>query len=266
MRGILRYELKNGYYQNRIKMLIGVGVLVFISYIVIDDCIILYGDGISVGDCWMYLFSGSPEYRYSSEKEFELPVLWLLFHAYMLYTLCSYPVGDFKKLGLQSMLFSRNRKKWCISKILWSMMGVILFYSAELIILIMEMYIQKNVLGREIIINLKSNIIGIEIWIMFILPIISDIAITIFQMTISFYSSYLHAYIVSLVYLVISVYIKNAYLLGNYSMLLRSQIFDSEGLSIRKGIIVSLCFTVVFSWLCIAHIQKSDIFDKGLEV
>lgn len=266
MKGIAGYELKNGYYQNRLKMLIGVGVLVFISYIVIENCMILYGSGISTGDCWLYLFSGNPEYKYSSDAEFELPILWFLFHAYMLFMLCSYPVNDLKKSGIQSMLFSQNRKKWCISKLLWTIAGVAGFYCMELGILAVEMFIQSNISGRKMIIDLKSDIIGSEWGIMFILPIISDMAIAVFQMMISLYSSYFLAYIASLVYLILSVYIKTEFMLGNYSMLLRSLIFDIDGLSIRKGILVSLCFIVVSSWLCVINIRKRDIFDKGLEI
>lgn len=266
MKGIARYDLKNGYYQNRVKILAGAGILVFISYMVIENCMILYDGGISTGDCWLYLFSGSPEYQYSSDSEFELPVLWFFFHAYMFFMLCSYPVNDLKKPGIQSLLFSRNRKKWCISKLLWTIAGVAAFYGLELGILVIEMLVQRHIFGRNMIINLQSDRIGSEWGIMFLLPVISDMGIAALQIMISLYLGYFLAYMASLAYLILSVYVKNTFMLGNYSMLLRSLLFDTDGLSIGKGIVVSLCFILVSGWLCVIHIQKRDIFEKGSEV
>lgn len=266
MKGVLRYEWKNGYYENRIKLFIGIGVLIFISYVVIEDSILTYSNAISAGDCWLYLFSGSAEYKYSADTKFEVPVLWFLFHSYLFFMLCSYPINDLKKMGVQSMIFSKSRRKWCMSKLLWTASGVVMFYVMELGILIFEILLYNKLYGQEIMINLRSDLMGNEWIIMYLLPLIADIAIAVFQMMISFYWNYFVAYIYSLVFLIVSAYIKNLFMLGNYSMLLRNIKFDETGLSTEKGIIISICYILLSVFLCVIHIQNRNIMGKESEV
>lgn len=108
IKGLLRYECKNGFYQSRVQLLLGMALLVFVIHMSVQDLFLLNYKDITFGDCWFYLCSGSREYIHSSESKFELPIIWFLFHVYILYVVCSYPVNDLDELGIQSMQIQQN--------------------------------------------------------------------------------------------------------------------------------------------------------------
>lgn len=107
---LLRYDSKEGFFQNRIKILISILVLCFLCGIAVQDCNLENGQAGYLGNL-LYLFKGIPVYKKTSDSEFELPVIWLLYHLYILFLVCTYPSKDVKEYGQQILLFSGNRKK-----------------------------------------------------------------------------------------------------------------------------------------------------------
>lgn len=260
----MRYEFKNGLYENKIKIIIGFSILVFISYVVITDCLLLNGDSFQVGDGWLYLFSGSMEYKYSADGKFELPIIWFLFHAYLYYMLCGYPVNTLKKAGTKSMLFAGTRTKWVISKIVWTLTNVIMFYFVQFLCLVIGASIYNQIAQIDISFTMTTQILKNQV-IMFLLPLVADIAIALMQMANSFFFSPFIAYIFTLAYLIFSVYIKSEFLLGNYSMLLRTTYLDKNGLSIGSGFIAGVILSIGFLGTLIFYMCKKDIIGEGRE-
>lgn len=180
--------------------------------------------------------------------------------------ICDYPVNDLNELGLQSMLLSRSRRKWIMSKFIWTALMVCIFYALTFGILLLESIIQNNFSEEIISLSMKAFLMGDKWFIPYILPMLSDIAIAVLQMTLSFLTNPFLAYIFSIIYLIISVYVKNAFLLGNYSMLLRNIHLADNGLHTEMGV-VSCSFVIIIS-ICISIflIKKRDIIGKYLEV
>lgn len=265
IKGILLYECKNGFYQNRVQIFIGIGVLVFIIYMVIQDSILL-NNYVNIGDCWFYLFSGSPEYIYSSDAKFELPILWFLFHTYLLYMICNYPVNDLDELGLQSMMLSKSREKWLTGKLVWAITMVCVYYILAFLVMIVEVIIKNNFLEQKIGLEFTTLIMGDKGFVPYILPLISDIAIAILQMSLSFLFNPFCAFVFSILYFILSVYFKNPFLLGNYSMFLRNISFSENGLNTEYGIAICVLYIVLCIFICMYHIHTRDIFGKSLEV
>ena len=260
----MRYEFKNGLYENKIKIIIGFSILVFISYVVITDCLLLNGDSFQVGDGWLYLFSGSMEYKYSADGKFELPIIWFLFHAYLYYMLCGYPVNTLKKAGTKSMLFAGTRTKWVISKnsLDFDECNHVLLCSVSMFSDRASIY--NQIAQIDISFTMTTQILKNQV-IMFLLPLVADIAIALMQMANSFFFSPFIAYIFTLAYLIFSVYIKSEFLLGNYSMLLRTTYLDKNGLSIGSGFIAGVILSIGFLGTLIFYMCKKDIIGEGRE-
>lgn len=263
---MMKYEWKNGYIQNRMKLLLGTGVLIFITYIAIEDCLLTMEGKVTLGDCLFYLFAGSREYRYSQEGRFELPVLWLLFHAYLFFMLCSYPANDMKGMGIQGMLRTGGRRKWFLGKFLWAAGGVGLFWVLEVLVLVIEIAGFRFTRETAVVLDPRAAVLGEHWGILFFLPLAVNIAIAVLQLIGSLFFNPFLAYTGTLVYLIISVYLKNMFLLGNYSMMLRNRCLADGGVQTGVGIAVSGAVILGGYWCGSVYMDRKDLTGKGQEL
>lgn len=263
-----RYDFKQGTRQNISRYLVGCGVLVFICQIAVGESRDIGGQSSYLRGL-VYIFDGIPEYIKTNNSEFTIPVIWLLFHSYLLFLVGSYPCNDLDGYGKNILLFSKNRNQWWICKCIWTIGSVILFYGLCSIILCISLYFQEsNVLIAVENSTLSSilsdkNQLRLLIYSAAILPCLTSVAFSLIQMFLSFLVRPAVGYIIVLSILVISVYMKHPLLIGNYSMMSRNALFVEGGFTLYQGIIVNGVVIMITLAAGNWYIRRRDIIHGG---
>lgn len=260
----LKYDLISGLYHNRIKWILGFGVLVLLSDVAIKDCNLMEMDAGYLGYL-TYLMQGMPEYIKTETGTFQLPVCWLLFHAYLFFLLCFYPVHDLTGSGQRILVLSESRSKWWYSKICWCVLNVIGYYVLFYVTLSV-MSRAEGVPGRGtdgiyrcLGIDLHLLSFGNFIFIWIVMPILFSVSIGLLQMLIGIFFKPTAAYGISILILIVSVYWLNPLLTGNYAMLLRNQPFAENGVSAYTGMVLCIMISLFSAIAGKAVIEKKDI-------
>lgn len=232
---LIKRDLIFGFQNNKYKF-IGVA-LVFIAVIWIN-IINIQGAIFELGmsskdanfiDLFFNVFKGI-DYNLSP-----LPVNWFLIHIYVTYLIGSYCYDDLSKDSAHVIVRMGNRRDIWISKIIWMIATVIVFYLILLaIILVFSMAMFEtsfgwsNLSNETILSTIQSNYSSIQFILLTIsIYILASITMSILQMLISFILKPNYIYLINISVLVISLYLKQFVLPIQGSLILRQNIFDS---------------------------------------
>ena len=97
----------------------------------------------------------------------------------------------------------------------------------------------------EMGIDMQRFATGNEVIVWLILPMLCACTIAVVQLTISIFAGAIAGYIVSIVYLVVSVYWVSPFLMGNYLMIIRNNRLCAGGMDAAAGIISCIIVMVV---------------------
>ena len=97
----------------------------------------------------------------------------------------------------------------------------------------------------EMGIDMQQFSTGNEVLVWLILPMLCACTIAVVQLTISIFAGAIAGYIVSIVYLVVSVYWVSPFLMGNYLMIIRNNRICAGGMDAAAGIISCIIVMVV---------------------
>lgn len=260
----LKYDLVSGLYHNRVKWLLSLGVFALLSDVSIKNCNIAGVDAGYLGYL-TYIMQGMSEYIKTETSVFQLPVCWLLFHAYLFFLLCFYPVNDLIGSGQRILVLSESRNKWWYSKICWGILTVIgyysLFYFSLLGMSLLEGAPSKGIGGIYKYLGINLHLISpgkfILVWIF--MPLLFSIAIGLLQMLIGIFLKPVAAYGTTILILIASVYWLNPLMIGNYAMLLRNQPFAENGVAPGIGIVLCIMISLFSIIAGKVVIEKKDI-------
>lgn len=242
---LLVYDIKKGFKENKIKWAVGVFIFLFFSDITINE-FMSNSSNIGILGYFTYILQGMMPYIKTSDSVFTIPVSWFLFYAYLFFLVGFYPVSDLYGAGKKTLVLSGSRLKWLWSKYIWTILNVIVYYVAMLLTLvIMTMVIGKwDTTADEMLMDMGIDMhqfsLGQIVLVWLILPMICASAIAVAQLTVSIYTSAIAGYIVSIVYVVVSVYWMSPILMGNYMMIIRNNGICVGGMDATCGIISSL--------------------------
>ena len=123
----LKYDLIYGNFKNRafIKYIIWCAYLLFICFEIRGNVLIYQAEGFTVGDSLYYLFAGV---RSESTVLGGYPYMWLLILILILFFTLSYTCDDLSGYGQQMILRSQKRIYWYLSKCIWNVSHVLVFY------------------------------------------------------------------------------------------------------------------------------------------
>lgn len=220
--------------RKKIRWFLGIGVQIFMVSMAIKSCEILYENS-GILTCWIHTFSGIPQYVRSQDTQFELPVLWILFQAYILFMVCDCTTEEIQGFGLQKFLRSGSRKKWMFSQNLKIIRNVVCYYLQYFVILFLGTCSKREKWSFETEYRTEEIVFWITIT---ILPVITTATLALCQNLFSILIKPFQAYIISLGLLIISAYKQNEILIGNYAMFLRNEVFCEGGLSTWKGVVI----------------------------
>ncbi len=217
------------------------------------------------------VFRGMRIYHPGGESvEFQAPAAWLMLHSYLAYLVSDYPFRDLCGFGQQVLLRSKLRGQWWYCKCVWVSGSVVLCYLLGYLTLLLFSLCTGGIsLVPHRAINLSVSQVdsskltpGCILAVGILLPVLTSIALSLFQTFLSFYSNPVFGYSVIIGILVVSAFQCSPLLPGNYLMLLRSVCVTPQGVTVEDGILADLCF-IVFSVLAGAgRFSRYDILKK----
>ena len=263
---LLKYDFVCGMWNNRYRWAVCFGVFVFLADLSVQTCNMADIDAGYLG-YYTYLMQGLPEYIRTETSIFQLPVPWLIFHGYLFFLICSYPVSDLSGCGQQIMLLSEKRERWWLGKVCWCVWNIFFYYvSFNCIMLVMSRLrgnFFKNTDGLKNVLGIDAGLVNAEEFIMIwaCLPVLFSIALGLVQMVLGILIKPVAAYFFTMSYLITSVYWTTPFLLGNFAMILRNRPIITDGLSSYMGML--LCAGVsgaaIFTGRLI--VKKKDILE-----
>lgn len=219
-------------------------------------------------DYMIYLTRGEPVYNFSPDAIFNVPIYWFAFQIGIAYIIAYYPKYDFDNYGKNSFIAVKSRTKWWISKCIWCILTVLMYYLfAFLTILAFSVLngvdisfeitrqITKLFYSESINHSNKKMIYMVAI----LIPVLATIAISLFQIIFSFLLSPVLSFATVCGIYVLSAYYTKDFFIGNYTMWLRSGFVDIQGVSSEVGIVLSLLLIIGSITFGSMYFDKRDI-------
>ena len=219
-------------------------------------------------DYIVYILGGMKEYVQTKEKEFDVPFIWATIQLLVGFAVFLYPTKDLEGRGMAILIKAQNRKNWWISKCIWTVIQVLCIYAiiwAGIIVsfIVMGNYsftLNQDICAEILGTSLKSTS-GLLLFAI-VLPLISSLMFALVQMSLSLIIGPIFSLTLVFAYQVISSYVISAFLLGNYSMILRCDHFVKNGVNANIGVIAELCISVIFVIVGSIYFQKYDALEK----
>ncbi len=271
----LKYDLKCGLLKEYKKYIVAIGLFIIIGF---DFFIKMSDIEITVPDYLFYLFFGMEEYVPSPGNKFRFPALWVAVILYVSYITLYYPYKDLKGYGKNILLNTQSKKTWYLSKCMWVTVSTIIYFVIGFVVLSLFAIIS----GAEITADVSSNAviklipfitteqnlfyndaIYYKVTLLhFILPVVICVMNNLFQLFLSLFIKPFFSFIFTVSYTIASAYYLKSFMLGNYAMIARSNIFINNGVDFAKGLIISLCVILVVIISGTVLFSKQDILNK----
>lgn len=228
----------------------------------------------SLADYLVEIFKGMKVYditNKSPSNSFEIPVIWLMINLYLTYIVGSYPLNDLYGYGQQVLVHSKSRCQWWLSKCIWNICSVLVFYLiGYLVIFIFSLCTGDISFTLNHDINLlvsqvnTSKFKSADVFLVTVLlPIFTSVALCLLQMVVAFLSRPIFGCIVVICILVASAYNCLPFLIGNYLMILRNSVVIPNGVSTVVGISAGILLSVFSIIAGNIWFKKFDILDKA---
>ena len=253
---LIKYDLKCGFAYNMIKFLIA---LVFILVNCVYFKMITEGiqiDNVSLGDLIIFFFKGEAVFS-SKTGHIPIPITYLGFQIVVAILVGYYPYDDINGYGKQIFIRCQDKKKWLISKVIWSISTVLFFYVCTYIILFLFALISGFDISfeyhKEIIMqtnnieipNIESNTIIINGMLM---PIVYSMVVSLIQICISLGTNAIIGFLTIMIYAFVAVFFTSKFFLSNYIMIFRNTEYSIVKYNKLEGFI-TLIIVYVFAIL-----------------
>lgn len=281
---IVNSDLKNGFKYNKKKYLITALLFCFFCLqFFLERRIVEYlnpdilSSKASLGDYLFYIFVGNSNFEFSgilSERiTFTLPTSWLIMILWLLYMTLNYPYKDLMGIGKHILVLSHKRSYWWFSKCIWVTTSVLLYY----IIGLSSAILCSFLFGATPTLNI-SNYVPYDFidydhslmngppWqplglLLVEMPFVC-IALSLVQLLLSLLMKPFYSYIILVLYLIICSYFNSPFLLANYSMAARSELYISSGLSLITGGVFSFWIISIVLLIGLLLFNRLDIINR----
>jgi len=270
---LVKYDLYWGILNKWKKYFIMLILTLIITVVFIKNCQFYYAldklDSMpGFLDYMMNIFHGMKKFIPDGKTQFEIPVEWMAFHLFIALSIGNYIIDDLEKCGINIITRVRSRNKWIISKIIWNVVAVLSFY---LVVYIVNILIALSITGKlqlsltYSVCNKFFELYNVNVGhangllAIIILPILSSLAISQMQMFLSLIVKPIVSFLIIASILILSAYTMSPYLIGNYSMVQRSEIFMKDGISILAATIVNIIIIIVSVIGSIVYFNRKDI-------
>lgn len=270
---LLRYDFYHGVFKNCIKLIPLMLFCVAICYGFAND-LKLYSTGpemiLSTGNYFALLFSGMAPYIPSPDNQFQIPLIWLFIHTYLIWFLGSYASSDLKGVGQTVLLRCGSRIKWWNSKTIFCIAGTTVYYLAILLsaflmgmflgtpsLLLAQPFAAMQMSAEFVELRLSTQLITV-----YLLPFLVLLTMSLVKLVLDFVFTPAISMITVVVIYIASIYYNSPFLIGEYSMLMRHRTTTDNGIHELYGI--ALCAIIIAVVYLVGRLKfKSyDILDN----
>lgn len=223
-------------------------------------------------DYLIYCFKGTmPLIMVRSYAEFYLPVLWILVNGSILFLCLEYPLKDLTMEGQQIIVRSNTRIGWYLSKCCWILASSLLYFCCAILAAVIVCLLNGGTLEikntPEITKLYVNSLKPVEfstldvILAVILAPLTSLTALNMLQMTLCILTKPIYAFLINIILLMISAYYPSEFLLGNGTMIVRSDLVCNGETSISTvGVILfSIVVALVSVGIGVIKFRKFDI-------
>lgn len=226
----------------------------------------------TIGDMLLYATGGAKRFVIEDGTAFSYPILWMLLILIISFINLRYPVDNLCGFGRHIMILSGDRSAWWISKCVWMMFSVCIYYfsmllSAASFALIVGADYSLNIsefLPSMFMLNLRElTPMPWDIVVPLLLHIFTVYVLCLLQMLLSFYIRPLMSFFIISAILLFSVFFSSPMLIGNLAMPLRTEnITTDEPISLGLGFIICFSLCAAIFLIGLIKINSVDILTK----
>jgi len=226
---------------------------------------------ISFSDFILFMFRGMNVFDGNAvELQDKLPQ-WFLVNIYLSIIIGYFPLKDLSESGIQVLIRTKSRVSWWLSKCLWVIYNVLIYYTIFIIVitvfslfhggLSLELSKELNLILSNLDIS-KFNFKGILV-VGIILPLITSITFSLIQLLISLFTNSIISNMFIITVLTLTPFYCNSFFIGNYLMILRSNLnIGDSGVSIVYGIVICVVLSIATIFIGSNKIKRYDILEK----
>lgn len=228
---------------------------------------VLYAQG-TFADYLAYVMKGMAVFCFSPNDSFEIPIYWLAFYIGLAYMTAYYAYDDFLMNGRNMFIALRSRGKWWMSKLIYCCIAVIFYYAVCVgVIAVMAVYYNAdmgwNVSASVMTYMYSSSAFSLDgkdvLLLTIILPMVITLAVSEVQMLLGFILTPVISFACVCAMYVFSAYYTVWYLVGNYTMWLRSAYIADEGVYPLSGFVFAAGMLAVACACGFMYFQNKDV-------
>lgn len=232
----------------------------------------IYSGGLNLGERLEIMFVGN--YPQLEADNGGIPIYWMIVHIGCLLFSVEYPIRDLSLYGRQILVRSQNKYKWWLSKCVWCFVNTLIYYFIGIIteaVFCMVFHdslsfeLRKIAISGSIEISVKSLLNTVPFsqafLIIVILPLLTMTALSITQTIIGIITNRIVALLGGMVVIAVALYVQSPLLIGNYSMMQRSAVFNINGLDCGVGIIIMLIELMILIFIGTEVFTRMDILE-----
>lgn len=264
---LLRYDFRVGTRRTFWRMVFILFVLTCVCGMICRDMMLNQWSS-NMWDCFYQLLEGTPEYYKDRLSEFRLPIIVVLFQMMLLFLLGNYAKCDICGYGKLVFLESGSRVKWWISKIIWTMAMVVLYYAMTFLIMGGIVFLcsgSKNafLLSDSALFLMTGGKKSEFLVNLIVLPLLVSETFALWQTWAGVFLKPVWGYCLAGVLWILSAYKTTPLLIGNYSLLMRNPYFGgTENLTGKSGMIVCLLLSLILISSGMILMKKYDLLNK----
>ena len=192
----------------------------------------------------------------SVNRDFQFPIMWLLINCFIIYALGDYFYNDLKVNGKYLVIRVKNIRLIYISKFIWSVIMIFLFYGLLIFLTMALGFLFRNV-GEEVVQEPLIQLAGR----IFILYFFTSVTLTAIFITLTLRFKPVYGFIADTAILVLSVFSRNRFFIGQQNLLMRHVPYTVEGnLSVVFSIIYCIDLTMVIITVGSVLSKRKEIF------
>ena len=271
-----KYDLKIGFRKNIMSLFI-IAAIVFTAALashiqILDEKSVelILPRNLNSMDYFLHVFEGMRPYSRVSDERFQLPITWFLMNVILFYFTGKYPYSEiYNNHGANVLVRGGSREKWFISKWMWCIVCVTLYYFVAYVVLLLFCLMVNVPISFDIqpiayqnLLSPVMEITQVDVIKVMILPLISSMAAVSVQLVISLVTSDFTGFMFMAVLYISSAYYFTPLLIGNFSMLARSAFFYIGGIPIMQAIISSIVISILSLIAGIYFFRRQDIMER----
>lgn len=207
---------------------------------------------LTFGDYIFFCFKGMPEFN--AKQYNNLNLSWICIQLSLAYLVSFYPSKDINGYGQLMIIKSKKKIVWWISKFIWCVLTVLMFYVVAFITVFIfsilfgniSFFPQGNILTNfcDIYYVIDSNIIYL-----FFILLLNSITISLLQMVISILIKPIIGLLFIIIMHIFTIFTYSEFVYGNQLMLIRSSEFITKRLNYFVISFVSSIILIAFSFI-----------------